>query len=186
MNRTCSQHVEKPRLNVASRALVLLLCGRWMSSYQYWNRQLLKYKLKSCRCHGVYWFHWDHLDAGTCLSASPFAGLTLAAIFKSTFLIPLITIYHKYLAVCHYDGHVACVTHICICSEHHLMCSYYNRFLLAVEAFDFAMLWWRERCPVVYTLPCACSRDIVHSVSTSMHACFQWDLMPMKTHSSKR
>jgi len=57
--------------------------------------------------------------------------------------------------------------------------------LLAVEAFRFAVLWWQELCPV-YTLPRACSGDVVHSVSTSTHSSFQWDLKPMKTHFLKR
>lgn len=147
-----------------------------------------KIQIKSCCCHRVYWFHWDHLDAGTCLSLS-----FCWADANFYFQINIINAFHYYLSQSNLQlpqCYACCLCHLYL----YLFWASFSVFLLRLR-LDFCLLWkpfilqgcgGKELCPVVYTWPCACSGDVVHSVSTSMHACFQRDLTPTKTHSLKR
>lgn len=114
------------------------------SSYQYWNRQLLKYKLRSCCCHGTY---WDHLDAGTCLNLS-----FCRANADTCFQINVVFIHHK-LAVtlpprCSSRLHLP---YLCL----------FNVFLRWIVKIRFC-LWWKpfilwgcgDGSPVLVLVPC--------------------------------
>lgn len=98
------------------------------------EQAIFKIQIKSCCCHGVYWFHWDHLDAGTCLSL-PFCRADANFYFQ----INIINAFNYYLSQSNLQlplCYACCLRHPYL----YLFWASFSVFLLRLR-LDFCLLW---------------------------------------------